>query len=219
MSRKLVIFGGDEMGEVAHYFFSKDSDYEIAAFTLDSEYIKENTFQGLPVVPFETVQNSYSPEDYDLFVAVGYSKFNRIREQKYKEALDKKYRLATYVSSKANVFTDKIGQNSFIFEANTIQPFVRIGNNVILWSGNHVGHHSQIDDHCFLASHIVVSGGVHIKHNCFIGVNATFRDHITVGHHSIIGAGAFINGDVEDHSLYKTPPTPLTRIFEPEPVE
>ncbi len=85
-----------------------------------------------------------------------------------------------------------MGENCAILEDNTIQPFVHIGNNVILWSGNHIGHDSVIDDHCFLASQIVVSGHVHIHSHCFIGVNATLRESIEIAPRSLIGAGAII---------------------------
>ena len=44
----------------------------------------------------------------------------------------------------------QIGENSFIFENNVIQPFVRVGNNCILWSGNHVGHRTVLRDHVFV---------------------------------------------------------------------
>ena len=96
-----------------------------------------------------------------------------------------------------------IGRNCFILEDNTIQPFVKIEDNVTLWSGNHIGHHSTIDRHCFLASQIVVSGGVKIEEQCFIGVNATLRDHITVGARSIIGAGVLLLNSTEAQSVYK----------------
>ena len=52
----------------------------------------------------------------------------------------------------------EIGENCFIFEDNTIQPFVKIGDDVVLWSGNHIGHHAEIGDHCFISSHVVISG-------------------------------------------------------------
>ena len=48
-----------------------------------------------------------------------------------------------------------IGENTFIFEANVVQPGVTVGDNVVLWSGNHIGHDSVIEDHCFIASHAV----------------------------------------------------------------
>ena len=82
------------------------------------------------------------------------------------------------------------------------QPFVRIGNNVTLWSGNHIGHHSVIGDHTFIAAHVVVSGGVSIGEQCFLGVNATLRDHITIGDRCVIGAGALLLRDAEPDGLY-----------------
>ena len=98
-----------------------------------------------------------------MFVALSYAKLNAVRKEKYLAAKALGYRLASYVSPRATVLNDgRIGDNCFILEDNTIQPFVTIGNNVTLWSGNHIGHHSTIRDHCFIASHVVVSGGVEI---------------------------------------------------------
>ena len=61
-----------------------------------------------------------------------------------------------------------------IMEHNTIQPYVTIGENTILWSGNHVGHHTQIGKNVFIASHAVISGSVIVGENSFIGVNARY---------------------------------------------
>ena len=76
----------------------------------------------------------------------------------------KGYDFYSYVSPKATVLTNKIGENCFILEDNTIQPFVEIGNNCVLWSGNHIGHHGKIDDHVFITSHCVVSEIVILNH-------------------------------------------------------
>lgn len=112
-------------------------------------------------------------------------------------------RFASFISSYATVLNKGlIGENSFILEDNTIQPFVTIGNNVTLWSGNHIGHHSIIKDHTFLASHIVVSGGVEIGEQCFVGVNATIRDHIKIGERCVIGAGVLLLADAAPEGVY-----------------
>jgi acetyltransferase-like isoleucine patch superfamily enzyme len=202
-TKKLVVFGSGDIGQLAHYYFTNDSDYDVVAFTVDAAYIKEATFCGVPVVPFEEISNQYPPTEYDLFVALSYAKLNQVRREKYLAAREKGYHIPSYISSHATVLNDgRIGENCFILEDNTIQPFVTIGNNVTLWSGNHIGHHSTIHDHCFLASHIVVSGGVSIDESCFIGVNATLRDHITIGSKSVIGAGVLVLADVEPEGLY-----------------
>lgn len=202
--KPLVIFGLGDAGLLAHTYFTTDTERTIAAFTVDRAYMPADpVFCGVPVVPFEEVETLYGQEQHDFFVALGYSGVNALRRQKFLEARQKGYRLASYISSRATVLNDgMIGGNCFILEDNTIQPFARIGDNVTMWSGNHLGHHSVIHDHCFLASHIVVSGRVEVGESCFIGVNATIRDHVKIGARSVIGAGSTILGDVEPEGVY-----------------
>ncbi len=211
--KPLVIFGTGDIGQLAHYYFSTDSNYEVVAFTVDAAYITANEFRGLPVVPFDEVAKLYSPDTHAIFIALSYAKLNQIRKEKYLAAKELGYRLASYVSSHATVLNDgKIGDNCFILEDNTIQPFATIGNNVTLWSGNHVGHHSTLHDHCFIASHVVISGGVEIMESCFIGVNVTLRDHIKVGEKCVIGAGALLLSDAEPEGVYIGPATERSAV-------
>lgn len=204
MKKPLIIFGAGQIAEVAHFYFTHDSDYKVAAFTVDDAYINEDTFYQLPVIPFSQIEKVYPGSQYDMFIALSYQNLNQVREQKYHAAKEKGYHLANYISSKATIWPDlTTNDNCFILEDNTIQPFAKIGNNVTLWSGNHIGHHSVIHDHCFISSHVVVSGGVIIENNCFIGVNAAIKNQTRVGKHSIIGMGAIISNNTEDNSIYK----------------
>lgn len=213
MKKSLVIFGAGPIAELAHYYFSHDSNYEVVAFTVDAAYRKADALFGLPVVPFEEVAAAYPPDRHDFFIALSYSALNAVRKEKYLAARALGYRLASYVSSHATVLNDgRIGENCFILEDNTIQPFVSIGDNVTLWSGNHIGHHSIIHDHCFIASHVVISGGVEIGEACFIGVNATLRDHITIGEKCVIGAGALLLADAEAEGVYIGAATERARV-------
>ena len=206
MKKKLIIFGIGEMSEVAYFYFSHDSLYEVHAFSVTSDKVGPEMFFGLPVVPFERIESRYSPQEYGMFIAIGYSGLNRIRKKFYEEAKQKGYCLASYISSKSvNWIGSNVGDNCFILENQTIQPFVTIGNNVVLWSGNHIGHHAKIGDHCFIASHVVISGGVVIEPYCFLGVNATIFDHVTIRENCIIGAGAMISKETEPDSVYVGP--------------
>jgi len=203
MKKKLIIFGFGDIAQLAHFYFSSDSEYEVVAFTVDEAYLTEETFCNLPVVAFEKITTLFSPRECDLFVALGYSKRNAVRKEKYLTAKEIGYQIASFISSYATVLNEgRIGENCFILEDNTIQPFVTIGNNVTLWSGNHIGHHSIIKDHCFIASHVVISGGVEIGEQCFVGVNATLRDHIKVGEKCVIGAGTLLLSDAESLGVY-----------------
>ena len=213
MSKPLVIFGTGNIAELAHYYFSTDSDYEVVAFSVDQDYIDSDTFIDLPVIPFTEINDHYPPEDCDIFIALSYAKLNQIRKEKYLAAKSLGYTPASYVSSRATVLNNgRIGDNCFILEDNTIQPFVTIGNNVTLWSGNHIGHHSTIQDHAFIASHVTISGGVDIGEACFIGVNATIRDHITIGENCVVGAGATILKNAEPNGVYVIKSTERSRV-------
>jgi sugar O-acyltransferase (sialic acid O-acetyltransferase NeuD family) len=221
MKKRLVIFGTGDIAQLADFYFVHDSDYEVVAFTVDREYIRTDQLFGRPLVAFQDLEQMFAPKDHELFVAVSYAQLNALRRRKYEEGKMRGYRIATYVSSRATVWSSfSPGENCFILEDNTLQPFARIGHNVTLWSGNHIGHHSVIGAHTFIASHAVISGGVQIGEQCFIGVNATLRDHIKIGDRCVIGAGALILGDAEPDGVYvgaatersKVPSTRLRKI-------
>src|SRR5579871_4451528 len=139
MSRPLILIGAGEFAQIACEYFEHDSDYDVVAFSVEREYLTQPTLAGRPVVAYEELETRYPPADHAVFVAIPASQLNRLRARFYLDAKAKGYRLATYVSSRAFVWRNaEIGENSFIFENNVIQPFVRIGHNCVLWSGNHV---------------------------------------------------------------------------------
>lgn len=200
---KLVIFGTGDIARLAKYYFTRDSIHDPVGFTVDSAFREDDRFEGMPCVDFESVTRHFPPEEHMMFIAVSYARLNRVRAEKYTKAKEMGYTLASYVSSKCTCLTDEpIGDNCFILEDNTIQPFVKIGNNVTLWSGNHIGHDAVIEDHNFLASQIVVSGRVHIKPYCFVGVNVTFANNITIEEQNIIGAGAVVTKSTNPEEVH-----------------
>ena len=211
--RPIVVFGTGQIAELAHFYFSQDGHREVAAFTVDRQYMDRPDFCGLPVVAFEQVVERFPPARYDMFIALSYSRLNGVRRERFEAAQAMGYRLASYVSPRATIAAGTtLGENCFILEDNTVQPFVRIGTNVTLWSGNHIGHHASIGDHCFVASHVVISGGVSIGESCFIGVNATIRDHVRIGARCVIGAGALILADADDEGVYVGRATERSRV-------
>ena len=172
----------------------------MVGFAVEQDYLKRDSLFGLPVVAFERVETIYAPGEHHFFAANVYTQSNRLRTRLYRTAMEKGYAPASYISPHAFVWRNaQIGEHCFIFENNVVQPFVKIGNNVVLWSGNHIGHHSRIKDHCFVASHVVVSGFCEIGEYCFMGVNSAVANNTTIGDNCIIGAGALVLGDVEDN--------------------
>ncbi len=203
-SKRLVIFGDSAFSEIAYEYFTYDSEYTVAAFTVSREYITKDTLFELPIVPFEDVQKMYPPSDYQMHIALVYNGLNRNRTKFYNEAKRKGYQLANYISSSAFVWRNvQMEDNLFIFENNVIQPFVRLGGNIVLWSGNHIGHHSTIASHCFVASHVVISGFCNIGTSGFFGVNATVGNNVNIGKDCLIGAGTLVLKNIPDGTIMK----------------
>lgn len=200
---KLIIFGAGDIARLAHFYFRTDSEHEVAAFTVDRDYRRSDKFCGLPLVDFETIHETHPPSEYAAFAALSYAGMNKIRTEKYGKLRELGYPVVSYVSSRCSYLTEHpVGENCFILEDNTVQPFVRLGNNVTLWSGNHIGHDSVIEDNCFITSHVVVSGNCRIGESCFIGVNATLRNSLTIAPFTLIGAGAVMMKDTNAYEVY-----------------
>ena len=213
VDRPLVIFGVSELAQLAYYYYTNDSSRQVVAFTVDRDYLQEKQCMGLPVVDFETIDKHYTPEDYDMFVAIGYARLNQVRAERCVQAKARGYRLATYVSSHCVTWPDlTIGENCLVMEGNIIQPFVRIGDNVIIWSGSLLSHHVEIGDNSFIAAHAVISGHVRVGANSFVGVNATLRDKIILGEDTIVGAGVLALNNTAENTAYLATPSPESGI-------
>lgn len=210
---KLVIIGSGETAELAYEYFTHDSDYQVVGFSVEREFLKKETLFGLSVVPFQNLQKRFNPNEHDAFVAISYTKLNRVRTRLYKKTKKKGYSIASYISSKAFIWHNvEIGENCFILENNVIQHGVKIGNNVTLWSGNHIGHRSVIKENSFVSSQVVVSGYCEIGENCFIGVNSSIADFKKIAKDSLIGAGSIIIKNTKEGKIYRSAPSVETKI-------
>ena len=214
--KKLIIVGDSAFAEIAREYFDYDSDYEVVAFAVERAYLKRQELHGLPVEPYEELSAKYDPQNHDIYVAVVYSQLNRLRTRLANGAKEMGYTLASYISSQAFVWKNvELGEHCFIFEDNTVQPFVKIGSNVVLWSGNHIGHHSVVRDNCFISSHVVISGFCEIGENSFLGVNATLANNLKIGKDNWIGPNTAIMKNTEDGALYKTTQPESAKISAP----
>lgn len=210
---RVVIFGLRDFAELAKFYFENDINYSkdtaVVGFTVNKEFLTSDVvteakkrLQTDNIVPFEELEKYYPPNEYYLFAPMSGSKMNKNREKIYLEGKQRGYRFTNYISSKATVLSRKIGENCFILEDNTIQPFTEIGNNCILWSGNHLGHGTKIKDHVFLSSHCVISGHCLIESYSWLGVNCTLRDNITLKEGTLIAMGACVTKSTSPWSIY-----------------
>ena len=204
---KVIIFGIQDFAELAHYYLQNDSEHQVVAFSVNQNYLPDiREFKGLPVVAFEEIEKRFPTSEYKFFAPMSPLKMNRLRESIYNDIKAKGYEMISYISSKATICHNEIGDNCFILEDNTIQPFTKIGNNVILWSGNHIGHHGVIEDHVLFTSHVVMSGHCKIEKYSTLGVNSTLRDGVKIAEGTFVAMGACITKNTDPWSMYKGNP-------------
>jgi sugar O-acyltransferase (sialic acid O-acetyltransferase NeuD family) len=202
----VIIFGNQDSASTTHYYLTTDSPRQVAAFAVDQDRISNTIHEGLPVVPFEHVQELYPPDQFDFIFPAGFQlsnpyNTNIFRRDRYQLIRALGYQFVNYISSRAHVATNVvIGENVLIYEGAVVQPFVTIGNNTIIRSGVNLGHHSCVQDHCFLSAEVTVGSRAEIGAQTFIGLNTTVLNSVTIGTGSFIGSSTLINRDTQAYS-------------------
>ncbi len=213
MKTKIILFGDQSLARRAYTYLTYDSPYEVVGFTVDAAYLKEERLFGLPVVPFETVEAVYPPDEFGMFLAIGYSQVNKLRAEKFRQARARGYTLVNYISSKATTWPDlSIGDNCFVSTGSVIEPMAVVGDDVFVGINAVISHEAVIGEHCTITHHAVILGEAVVSPYCFIGANATIRNGVTVARACVIGAGAVILEDTVERGVYKGNPAVLLPI-------
>lgn len=197
MRQKVVVYGNASIAREVCTYLTTDSAYEVAAFTVDPAYVGDGSFMDRPVVPFSSVQETYPPNEYAMFIAVGYVGLNGLRADRYAEAKEMGYDLINVISSSATVCPDvQIGDNCFIGPQSLVGPGVVLGSNVMIGPGCRLGHDIEVASHAFIGLGVVMAGWVTVGERCFIAPGATLRNKISIGTRGVIGVGATVLEDV-----------------------
>lgn len=199
--KKLVIFGIEDFAQLLHYFITHDTDYSIECFTVDGKYIKDSSYLGLPVVPFEKIEENFSPDEFEILLGVGYKRMNEIRQKIFCECKKKGYRIASYVHSSAFLNTPEMGEGNIILEKSIIEPFVKIGNGNLIWCNVTIAHNCVIGDFNALSTVTSLAGHATIKNNCFIGSRSMIFDRVTIQDYTLVGAGANVSKDTKPYDV------------------
>lgn len=212
--KKLVIFGLGKIGEVAYRHILRDATHEVVGFTCDAGWMDGRASHfGLPAWPFEEIERHVPPGSAEMFVAIGYHGLNAARAAKCAEAKAKGYRLASYVSPRADTGPWlEVGENCLILDGVGIQPGVRLGNDVSLWNNVLVGHHSTVGDHCWIAAGATLGGGVSLGERSFVGLNATVGGEVTLGAECFLGGGCLVLKDAPAKSVFVARATDRFRL-------
>lgn len=206
----VIVFGTQDLAQLAHFYLKEQAHHRVVAFCVTGDrWERDMSFEGLPVVSLDAVIQSHPPKSFRFFVPMTQRGMNSVRSGIYRRVKDLGYSCISYVSPHATVLTEHIGENCFILEDNTIQPFVVIRDNVVMWSGNHIGHHSIIDDDAFFTSHVVLSGHCTVGRGSFFGVNSTVRDGLHIAEYTLVAQSASVVRDTQRLGVYMGVPAAL----------
>lgn len=205
----LVVFGAGQIADVARVYIDACGPDRIVGFTVDAARREADMFAGRPLVSWENLERRFPPNRVKLLGPLSFRRLNDLRKARYEEGKARGYSFATFVHPSCSNHASKIGENCFILENNTLQPFVTIGENVIMWSNNHVGHHSTIGEHCFLSSQIGLSSNVVIGPGCFLSGQVGVEYGVTIGAGSYLGTCTFIARDLPPESVVRAAPSPV----------
>lgn len=202
MKKKIILLGNSITAEIIYHYLLNDDRYEIVGVTIEDEFFDKPHFCDLNIYSLNNLELEFSPQEFNIIMAIGYHDINRTRERLFQAVKSKGYSIETYIHPDAKVYTHyPIGEGSLIMPFAVIEPFVCIGRNSVVWSNSTIAHHSIIGENCWLGTGAVVAGKTTLENNVFLGVSTTLVDEIIVGHHAIIGAGSLITKNINPYTV------------------
>lgn len=200
--KKAIIFGCDQFAEVLSYFLNDEEEYEVCGYVVDGKYRHEDYFLGKPLIDFEDAQKHFSPQEYGIFICIGYTNMNRVRAEKFKQAHEKGYEILSYRHKTANIFTEDFGEGNIIMDGVTIGPFCKVGNGNVFWPNSHVAHHTKVGDFNFFTISCSVAGNITIGNNSIFGNSCIVNNGVSVADYNLIGAGCFVSKSTDIGGVY-----------------
>ena len=186
--RNLVIFGDTQFAERLFKYIELEGQDKVIAFTQEKSFISKVELQGCPVIPFEELATIDT--DFEIILGIGYSKMNQLKRKVYNLCVNNGYKVATYISSKAVVYTQDILDGCFIAPGAIVGPGCKLGRGNYLESAAALSHDNELGDFNFLSTNAVFGGFAKVEDNCFFGLHCTVRDSVSVASDSLVGSAA-----------------------------
>lgn len=202
MNTQLIIYGAGDLAKLMSFYFHHDSAYRVAAFCVDRLPSTGEQFADRPLVTFEDIERKYSPDEFDMFVAIGYSRM-RDRRLMFDRAKKKGFSLANYVSSRALFWPGlAIGENNVLMPSVHVEPFVQIGHNNLFWSDTLVAHGVTVGDHNYFGAKCLLGGNSVIEDACFLGNGAVLINGVRLRLETQVFPGTTIYRTTKPYTKY-----------------
>lgn len=194
MGLKLIIMGTTPFSIMLYKIIEKEQFASVLAFTTGRAFMDKTELEGIPIVAFEELSDSFDMNQCMILNTIGYSQMNDIRKKVFFQI----NKLCTFISANANVYTDKIGDGSIIMPGAFVGPYVELGVSDIIYANVSLTHHITIGDFVFIGSGCVVGGNVKIGDNCFVGLNSTIKNKAKIPSYTLIGSGTNVLSSITE---------------------
>lgn len=182
--------GGGKLALKILLYNKRDRLFDICALVDDNPDI-EKEILGVPVFTFDECIKRFNPSEYKMFVAIGYTHCNTIREKVYNKVKAAGYKLANYISSKADVWEGTLcGDNIFVGDNSFIGHGCKLNDGCIIYENTTLCHDNEVGRFSFFSAEVAVGGDATIGSHCFLGLNSTIKSDVKVADYNIVGCSS-----------------------------
>lgn len=206
MSKPLIIYGNGAMARLLYSYVRHGR--RVVGFTVEKECTgaQQELFCGLPLLPFEQAPAIWSPEQYEVLLAVGFVQMNDVRMRIFEQAKQQGYGIASYLHPSFMVHDEvSLGEGCIVLDNVSVHVGCLLGTATFISSNVNIGHDCQIDQGCWINSGVAVAGGCHIKAQSFLGVNACVAHGVVIGARNFIGANTLVARPTGDDEVHISP--------------
>ena len=184
--RNLIIFGDTPFAERLYKYISIEGKDKVIAFIQERNFISKRDLQELPVFAFEELGSLNV--DFEIVLGIGYTKMNQLKRKIHGLCKENKYKVATYISTNALVYTNNIQEGCFIAPGVVVGPGCKLGIGNYMASSVVLSHDNELGHFNFLSSNAVLGGFSKIADSCFFGLHCTIKDGITIASNNLFGS-------------------------------
>ena len=205
--KKIIMFGIGDFSDILYHIITEKLRRRVVAYTVESDYLKKGcmTYNGHVLVPFDTLEKMYSPEDHAVVIGMIGKRMFRQRENIRNHILAKGYSLPNIIDPSAQVDTRDMKEGNIILANSSIEAHCRIGSCNIIWQNVVLPHHNVVGSFNNLAPSVSLSGYSRIGSHCFVGNNVSVKNKTEIEDYSYIGAGAYISSPVKSYTVMVPP--------------
>jgi len=204
--KPIVIYGNGALARQLCRINESEGAFEIAAVSADPQFIESPRFMDHPLVPFEDVEDGFSPSEFDMLVLVGYRRM-RDRRRMFERARAKGYRMANYLGGRSVVYDDlSLGENNLVFNGAYLGVFGSLGDNNIIRPNAYIGHDVRIHNHTVVAPGCQIAGNCELRDLCYVGIGATISNDVILAEETLVAAGSLVLGSTDPCTEYRGRP-------------